>query len=244
MHNRDINHLIPGKKGDASADLQHVTLILKTLYIRYLVEGGLFTRERPEKRDAELLVTCSLKNESNAREKVYPVIFEKGYAPGFVVNRRDRIIYGPAPYQGEFMDLRMTVLELDSLNNTAINAGFSNLVSAIGRVNPEMAVVSPALTAMFSTILATLTQDDKELDASFTFPGSIGNKKAEVDSLVTETGHYVIIKQENPNRKEKGINRSAKSMLYRRLILNLEDNRLYWRKYYSDPKANFIRRTT
>ena len=228
--------LRPGIEDEAPV---YVTFVLKTLFIRYLNEDSAVLP--PEQRSAELLVTCSVKHSQNAHEAVYPLIFEENYAPSHFVNRHDRIIYGPYPYTGQFFDLRLTILELDDLDNKAILSGFAQAVAAAGAFNPELAVLSPAMTALFGTILNAATENDKEFDVSFTLPAAEGEQKADVDFLMTETGHYILMKRENEHRKEKSLGRAAERMMYRRLIYNPADGKLYRRRYFTRASENFVK---
>lgn len=215
----------------------HLTVILKTLFVRFLEEG--LSEVDPQERCAELLVTCAVKHAGDAEDAVYPLIFEKDFAPGHFVNRHDRIAYGPYPYQGEFLDFRLSVVELDDLDNAAIMNGLANATAAVGAFNPELAVLSPAVTAIFGTLIREISENDTELDASFTFPGQQGMGKPNVDMMLNETGHYVVLKRENRFRKER-LDMADQELLYRKLIYNAEDGKLYWRRSFSDARSNFI----
>lgn len=226
--------VVPKAEG---ASAPHLTVILKTLFVRFLEEG--LSDVEPQERCAELLVTCAVKHGGNAEDAVYPLIFEKEFAPGHFVNRHDRIAYGPYPYQGEFLDFRLSVVELDDLDNAAIMNGIANATAAVGAFNPELAVLSPAVTAIFGTLIRELSENDTELDASFTFPGQQGMGKPNVDMMLNETGHYVVLKRENSSRRER-LDMADQELLYRKLIYNAEDGKLYWRRSFSDARANFI----
>lgn len=222
----------------------YLTITLKHLFLKHVGNGGANT---------PILVTCGIKTAANAEEAVYPIIFERNFTPDNPVNRKDRIAYGPYPYRGEFMDFRFTVLHLRSLDSEALINGFANLNAVAGAFNPQLAVLSPIVTALFGAIVRHATEDLVELDASFTFPGQHRPDKPDVDMLVTETGHYVILKNENPVRfrtppptdPRRPVPPAAdpepddRQMMYRWLIFNPENNILYWRRHFTNPRDNF-----
>jgi hypothetical protein len=213
----------------------HVTFLLRTLYLRHLGSGS---QDEPQKQNNDLLVTCGVKQADNADETVYPVIFEQHYAPSFFVNRVDRIIYGPTPYTGQMLDFRITALQLNDLNNQAMTSGFASLTATVGAMNPEFSAFAPAVNALFGTIVKAATQEAMEMDFSFTVPQPEGDGMPDTDFLVAETGHYIVIKAENPARR--GISHeAAKRQFYRRLIYNPSDGKLYRREFLYDAKANF-----
>jgi len=235
-----------------------ITVILKTLYVR-LIDMDWHSNS-VESANSELLVTASVKDSSNVNDEshTYPLIFEENFAPGHFVNRFDRFIYGPAPYNGKAMDFQFVVTELDDLENTSILNGFNALSSTITTFNPEYAALSPAVTAFFGSILTAATGNDVELDVSFTFMPPEGVKKSDVDFFITETGHYVLLKKENVKRRLHVNTWSGKSQegrpqkytnstdasyareVYKDLIYNPENSRLYWKKDRYDLEQNFV----
>jgi len=262
LANRNMHHKLLAAASESDTPT-HVTLELKTLFLRFLGNGE--SNEPSQKHDANLLVTCTVKTAQNKEDAIYPLIFEEHYAPGHFVNRLDRIAYGPTPYLGQFFDVRFVVTDVRDIGNKSILDGISGAVSLVSSLNPEFAAISPMVTSLFSTIVKTANKDATELDFSFTIPGPEGADKADVDFLVAETGHYIIMKKENRYRNEskgnyegalspKGKGESAQTnknnedrglwaerMLYKRLIYDPADGKLYWRNNLTTPTANFTK---
>lgn len=235
----------------------YLTLELKTLFLRYAdnlpkrmysstrsrniggATAGIALTGSVEDRRASILVLARVQMEEPREASNYPIIFEPDYAAGHFVNQVDRIIWGPAPYTGKAIDLRFTVLQLRSLDNNMIENGLKGVTGSIALVNPEFAAISPAVNGLFSSILNAATKDQTELDFSFTIPPPEGAGKADTDSLIAETGHYILIKKENSRRRGLETLASAKRDTYRKLIYNPKDARLYHRKFYTNPELNF-----
>lgn len=218
-----------------------LTVLLKTLYIRYLSEGS--PSIPPERRGTELLVTAEMQTADDVNAgngQVSPVVFEPHYAPGMFVNVRDRIVYGPRTYTGQFFNVRLSVVELDGLANSAISNGLSMAMDAVTSFQPELGVVSPFVTSFFRGVLNAVTEDDVELKFEFTLPSPEGKGKADVDLLLAETGHYIILKRENPEREEYNALRANRRYTDNDLIYNPENGLLYYRKDMENPQNNFV----
>ncbi len=226
---------------DPDSPPTRLTVMMKTLFIKYLTEGS--TSVPPQARGAELLVTCAVQNASDIAGDdgtVMPVVYEPHYAPGLFVNVRDRIVYGPKTYNGSFFNIELSVVELDGLANSAISKGLDLAIDVLGKAQPELAAISPFVSTFFKGVLNSLTEDDIELKFQFTIPGPEGKGKADVDFLIAETGHYIILKKENETRDEYNTKASVNRYTNRDLIYNPEDGLLYHRVDMENPKNNFI----
>ena len=223
---------------DAKKPPTRLTVLMKTLYIRYLSEGS--SSVRPEKRGTELLVTCEVESAEDVGDStVMPLVYEPHYSPSNFVNVRDRIIYGPKTYKGDFFNVKISIVELDDLNNSAISSGLDQAVDVVGKAKPELSAISPFVTTFFKGIVNGLMENDIELKFEFTIPGPEGKGKADVDMLVAETGHYIILKRENDTRKEYNVESARKRYGPNDLIYNPEDGLLYYRLDMENPRNNF-----
>lgn len=226
---------------DPGSPPTRLTVMLKTLFIRYLDDGSVSSQ--PEGRGAELLVTCAVQNASDVAADdgtVMPVVYEPHYSPGHFVNVRDRIVYGPKTYNGEFFNIELSIVELDSLANSAISDGLDLAIDTVSKAQPELAAISPFVSTFFRGILNALADDDIELKFQFTIPGLEGKGKADIDFLIAETGHYIILKKENVTREEYETAKSINRYTNRDLIYNPEDGLLYRRKDMENARNNFI----
>ena len=215
-----------------------LTVMMKTLFIRYLSEGS--SKTPPQERGTELLVTCEVESANDFGDStVMPLVYEPHYAPSNFVNVRDRIIYGPRTYKGDFFNVKISIVELDDLNNSAISSGLDQAVDVVGKAQPELAAISPFVSTLFKGITNSLMENDIELKFEFTIPGPEGKGKADVDMLVAETGHYIILKRENDSRKEYEVENARKRYGPNDLIYNPEDGLLYFRLDMENPKNNF-----
>ena len=223
---------------DAKKPPTRLTVLMKTLYIRYLSEGS--TNVPPEERGTELLVTCEVESAEDVGDStVMPLVYEPHYSPSNFVNVRDRIIYGPKTYKGDFFNVKISIVELDDLNNSAISSGLDQAVDVVGKAKPELSAISPFVTTFFKGIINGLMENDIELKFEFTIPGPEGKGKADVDMLVAETGHYIILKRENDTRKEYHVEKARIRYGPNDLIYNPEDGLLYYRLDMENPRNNF-----
>jgi len=230
---RSISHRIEtAQNGQAPAN---ITFILKTLYLRSL--GKSEGQRGSEGAANRLLVTCAVKDDTTFGDATYPLIYEKEYAIGHFVNRKDRIIFGPAPYKGHAFDIRFTALQMPYVDNDTVANAFSAAVGAVGTINPEFSAISPVVSSFFGAIIKNADFTRKEFDVSFTLPQQEGKDRPDVDFLVTETGHYILIKTEDATRSQG--ESSWTRQTYRNLVYNPEDGCLYKRLDLSDPAANF-----
>lgn len=211
----------------------NVTFVLKTLYLRALGDA-----KNPANAQANrMLVTCSVKDDNNFGDATYPLIFEKYYPVGTFVNRKDRVIFGPSPYKGHSFDIRFTVMQLGFWTQDSLSSAFTSAASAVGTVNPELSAITPVVSALFGSIIKNADFDRTEFDVSFTLPQPEGKDKPDIDTIVAETGHYILIKREHPQRKLGGA--SSQREFYRNVVYNPQDGLLYRRVNVSDPAANF-----
>lgn len=216
-----------------------VTFELRTLYLRALGKNEPRNTQGTNSSGSKILVTCAVKNSDNATDATYPIIYEEDYAPGYFLNRKDRIIYGPAPYNGMTFDVRFTVMELSDITGDQISSAISSATAMISLANPELAAISPLVNAFFGSLVENIDFDRKEFDVSFTLPQPSAKNKSNTRFLVSETGHYILLKKENSGR-DLGDQASLRQ-LYRSLIYNEEDGYLYKRVDLANPAANFKR---
>jgi hypothetical protein len=218
-----------------------LTVLLKRLFIRYLDTGD--TDRPPGERGASVLVTCEVESGKTVRKQgapVAPVVLERNYSPGHLVNVRDRLVYGPAVYHGEFLNIKLSVVRLSNINKDGLGAGLDMAVGSLSKFSPGLAAASPFVSAFFRGILNNVDKDAKELEFQFTFPALEGAGKADVDMLIAETGHYILLKRENRYREEYEIEASTRRYTDADLIYNPEDSLLYHRRDMENPRNNFV----
>ena len=210
-----------------------ITILLKTLHVAYLECLG----------DAELLVCGSVVTGASKEDGKYPIFFESDFYPGFTINEKDIIFYGPEQWDGEFMKLSFHISEIDKMGNESIIAGFQAASGAVSAFNPEYAAVSPIVTGLFGSVVR-LNQDDRELEIGFIVPQEHDKKYPETDFLVNETGDFVVMKRENPTRKSRlkflksDVSEDQRELaskdLFSYVYLKREDGKLYWNKKASE----------
>jgi len=214
-----------------------VTFELRTLYFRALGRNEPDSKQGTNTTPSRLLVTCAVKNNENAQDAVYPVIYEEDYAPTHFVNRKDRIIYGPTPYNGHAFDVRFTVMELSGITSDQLSSAIGSATSVISLANPELAAISPVVTAFFSKLIEGIDFDRKEFDVSFSLPQPSAKNKSNTRFMVSETGHYILLKKENTGRHLG--DEESKRQLFRNLVYNEEDGCLYRRVALGNAADNF-----
>lgn len=214
-----------------------VTFELRTLYLRALGKNEPTTKSGLDAKGTQLLVTCAIKNSDNSEEAVYPVIFEDNYLPAQSVNRKDRIIYGPAPYTGLTFNINLTVMQLAKYGNDQVKSAIGSATKMVALANPELAAISPVVTALFGNIVDNIELDRKEFDISFSLPQPSARNKSNTRFMISETGHYILIKRESPARGLGNV--ESERQLYRTLIYNAHDGYLYKRRNLANPSENF-----
>ena len=130
-----------------------LTVILKSLFVRYLDTGQPDTA--PGARGASLLVTAEVqsgKDVGSEGGKVSPIILEEFFSPGHFVNARDRIVYGPKVYRGEFLNVKLSVVRLSNVNDSALGEGLGMAMDSISKFNPGLAAVSPFVSSFFKGV--------------------------------------------------------------------------------------------
>ena len=217
-----------------------LTILLKSLYVRYLDTGQ--PDAAPGERGAALLVTAEVqsgKDAGNDGGRVSPVILEEFFSPGHFVNVRDRIVYGPKVYRGEFLNVKLSVVRLSNVNDSAVGEGLGMAMDSISKFNPGLSAVSPFVSSFFKGVLNNIDPDATELSYEFTMPAVEGKGKADVDMLRAETGHYIILKRENAFRDEFDIEKSIRRYTNNDIIYNPENGLLYHRVDMETPQNNF-----
>jgi hypothetical protein len=236
------------KPADSDAKPLYVTFMLQTLFVKQLGDASSSepanTKATPTKSApaapsptfGNLLAVCRVKNQNN-KAGYYPVIYQENFvAPGFV-NVNNRIIWGPVAYTGGFHDIHFGLIK-SAEDTSGIKDGFKSLLSTVGAANPEFMAFSPGITALFNAIVDNANKDQNELEVQWTLPAEEARDGSDTDSLIAETGTYIVIKTENSRRP--GVEAKAGSKLYQRmLIYSPEHKKLYWRRTFTDPKRNF-----
>lgn len=249
-HNRQLRRSGPG-----GAPLM-ITVMLKRLYMKYVGgpdayagNDGAGSAANRSKHGAlgeggynalasstNLLATCNLR--SMSFDANYPVLFIRSYAPGLFVPVYDRIIYGPAPYNGEFMDFKFAVVRPQLKEDEALAVGVQAMVGAVGKVNPEFAAISPAVSSFIGALTASSSAEQRELEVQWTIPGDEPVDSQNSDHLIAETGTYILIKTENPERRDVD-HAAAERLLRSQLVFSPETGKLYYRRSFSDASRNY-----
>jgi len=216
-----------------------LTILLKTLFVKNLGDPIYYANTNREPKSGDLLVIMKMSKQSGG-DNAYPLIYQQNFLPDSFVNVNDRIVYGPAAYDGTFMDLQFQLLRASppSTNTDMIRSGFSSLMSKVALANPEFATISPVVSALFNGIVDSATREQRELEVQWTIPAEESSKSANTDSLLAETGIYIVIKTESRFRSSVDM-KAAKALYMSQLVYDPETAKLYWRRSFTDSKRNF-----
>ena len=86
-------------------------------------------------------------------------------------------------YRGEFLNVKLSVVRLSNVNDSALGEGLGMAMDSISKFNPGLAAVSPFVSSFFKGVLGNIDPDAVELSYEFTLPGIEGKGKADVDML-------------------------------------------------------------
>ena len=216
-----------------------LTMILKRVFVKYLSGHEVLNSNE---KDTSLLITFEVKDAESVSQggALSPVVLERHFLPNHFVNVHDRIIYGPRIYNGDFFNVKISIVKMNGLNESAIGDGLDMAMEAAGKMAPGLTAVSPFVSTLFRGVLNSVSKDDMELEFQYLIPGPEGKGKADVDMLIAETGHYIILKRENPVRNGVKTGLSSRRYSDNDIIYNPEDGYLYYRKDMETPRNNFL----
>lgn len=126
------------------------------------------------------------------RQRLVKVLFkENNQSAGYLINQRDRLLFGPILHNGHPIRIRLFVVELDKEENAIAGEMIKQAVRVASSFVPLAAPFEGTVTSIGDLFL-TLNQDGRELAYDFTlFPTTHSH------GPFLRTGHIVLIKTEN-----------------------------------------------
>ena len=157
---------------------------------------SVFVRMAKEIGAAEFLIYAEIYDvQPDDRQLLVRVLFKEGHqAAGYLLNQRDRLLFGPIIYNGHPIRVRVFVVELDREENEIASQILRRAVQVAATAYPAVGPVGGAAVSIGDLFLA-LNEDDRELVYDFTLYPSTHSH-----GPYLRTGHYALIKTENRKR--------------------------------------------
>lgn len=186
---------------DEPGDAQHDPIFLtegRTLSVRL---SSAFVREIQEVGGAEFMVYAEIYDvQPDDQQRLVKVLFkESNQSSGYLLNVKDRLVFGPIEYKGNPLRIRLFIVELDKEDNEVAARLIRTAAQLASSLVPTAAPVAGLATSVGDLFLQ-LNPDDMELVYDFTlYP------KSHSAGPYLKSGSYVLVKTENRLRGNPGI---------------------------------------